>query len=93
MKVICPICRKVFNKHENLLIHLHNNHNHLSSDKMISIVCKAKQYGFRRGKSKTPSEKEQRNILNNMINLYKYVQNINESKSVFWGSIIKTPCK
>lgn len=47
MKVICPICRKVFNKHENLLIHLHNKHVHLSNDKIISIVCRAKQYGFR----------------------------------------------
>ncbi len=93
MKVICPICRKVFNKHENLLIHLHNKHVHLSNDKIISIVCRAKQYGFRNGKSKTPSEKEQRRILNKMINSYKDVQNLNNSKSVFWGSIIKTPCK
>ena len=93
MKVICPICGKVFNKHENLLIHLHNNHNHISNYKAISIVCKAKQYGFRNGKSKTPSETEQRKILNKMIESYKNNQNQNDSKSVFWDSIIKTPCK
>lgn len=95
MKILCPICNKILPRFESVLIHIKRVHQDLSipPEKELKMAYNAKVIGLRRkgspkgGKSHKVNKKE-RNKLLGKSPCYKRTT----PHSIYWKSVIKTPC-